>query len=328
MAGLGIGSKSYIQFGRETVWGTAVASTKRIGFLSQNIKAVKKQEKDESLTGNHTAPDIVNVMEHAEGQIELNLTYNELNIIFDCLMGTDTFGSNGGTSAGANPYDHTFTDDHDFHNSLTLQLIEGNVPDTKCQRVIGAKIVGATIGFQAAGLVKCTLDVIGKQKQTNQTPTGALSAVAPVYVLSSHLSTQTDGSGDAAADIIIREFEFSMKNGLDASREYAGSDYVGEPLRNLKNVGRTKIRKEFRTVTLLDDYIAGTNNAIAFEFVSGSNFNWKVEAANTRIVNFDHGADGAGILFAEIEYEHIFTSGSPAYGTKLTIGNTQATITT
>jgi len=249
---------------------------------------------------------------------------------FDALMGTTAYGTSGGTTTGANPYDHIWFDEspRDFHNSLTLELIEGNTPDGKCQTVNGAKVIGGTVGFEAAGFVTAKFDIIGKQKTTNQTPTPALTANAPIHVLSSHLSTATDGSGDSASDIIIRSWEWTFTNGLDASREVAGSAFIGEPIRNKKNESRIKMRKEFRTITLLDDYIAQTDNVLAFRFTSGVNDEFFVEFPAARIVNFESGVDSAGICFAEVEYEAMFFDTSTDHSVKLTIGNQQSTITT
>jgi hypothetical protein len=328
MAEVGQGSKSYIQFGREATWGAAAtAATKRMAFLSQNITPNLKLLKDESLDGFHNAQRITKVMESASGQIEFNLTYNDMMLFFDCAMGTDTYAANGGNTTGANPYTHVFTDEHDFFNSLAFQLIEGNTPTTKCQYFTGAKIVGMTIGFDAAGYVKCTLDMLGKRKHVDQTPTGALTASTPIFVLSSHMTTATDGSGDAAGDIVIRSFEWSIKHqGLETPREAAGSDYVFEPIRNGKTMSRVKIRKEFRTVSLLNDFISQADNPLVFTFASAPS-SLSFQADETRIVKFENGVDNAGLIFADIEYEVLYVDATPDYGSKITLVNAQATIT-
>lgn len=327
MASPGIGAKSYMQFGRESVWGTAVAATKRLGILRHTIKSDMKQARDARLTGSRLPQDIYNVRERAVGQIELYMTYNDLLMLFDAVMGTATFGSNGGSTSGANPYTHTFTDGKEFFNSFTIELIEGNIPSTKCQRVLGAKIMGITIRGEAADIVHVTLDVVGKQKQSNQTPTGALTANTQILVLTSHVNTPLDGSGDAAADIVIKNFELTVRNGMIGEREICGTAYIGEPIGNETPVATMKFRKEFRTRTAFDNYIAATAMNPSLPFISGvSQFTFQMPTA--KLVNYDHGVDSMGIMYQEMELESLMTAGSPDLGCQIQFVNAQATITT
>jgi hypothetical protein len=277
-----------------------------------------KQVKDESMTGSLVARDIVNVGERAEGSIEGYLQYNELLMFLDGLFGTDTYGSSGGVTSGTNPWTHVFTD-RELFNSYTMELIEGNIPSTKCQRILGGKIGSITISGEAAGIVKYKIDVIGKQKVVNQTPTGALTAATPSYVLTSHsTATSVDGSGDAAADQIIKSFEFTMDNSLDASREDAGSSQILEPLRNGLTVARLKLRREFHTISALSAYIAATNQAPLLNFTSGS-LQFQIEMNTARLVGEDHGVNSLGIAYQETELEAILTSTT---GAKITVINT------
>lgn len=326
MASPGVGAKSYMQFARETVWGTAVAATKRIGIVRHSIKPVMKQVRSNLLTGSYIKSNIFNVMESAEGQIETYMTYNDLLLFIDCCMGSAAFAANGGATTGTNPYTHVFTDAREFHNSLTIELIEGDIPATKCQRVLGAKIVGLTIRGEAADLVNVVFDVVGKQKQTNQTPTPALTANTPINILTAHGTTVADGSGDAAADQILASFEFMVRSGVQ-KRERCGSAFIFEPIRDGDTVATMKFRREFRTRTAMDAYIAGTSQNPSVVFASSpSSLTFQMDAS--KIVNYDHGVDGFGIMFVEHELESILTAGVPDFGAKITVVNAQATITT
>lgn len=325
MTAPGQGSKSYWQFGRESTWATAVASTKRIAPLSMGVEAVIKQEKDLSLHGGMVARDIVKVNERAEGQIETYLTYNEQLMLIDALCGTATFGANGGSTTGAGPFTHVFTTKELF-NSFTHQLIEGNIPAGKCQRATGSKMVSLELAGEAASIVRATWGVVGKQKETDQTPTGALSAATPLYVLTSH-AVLDDGTSDVGgSDVILKSFTFSMQNGCVA-REDCGSAYILEPMRAGPEMARLKFRREFRTKVLMDTWIAGTNLAFSLTFTSSPS-SFKLEAANSRVVSFKNGIDDMDICYVEAELEAVYTSGSPDYGIKFTVVNAQATITT
>jgi hypothetical protein len=332
MASPGLGFKSYLQWGRETTYGTVAAATKRIGILRQNISVQMKQVKSGLLTGNFIRQDIYNVQQKTAGQIEVYLTYADLQMLFDGLMGTNTFASNGGTTTGANPYTHVFTESHEFHNSFTLELIEGNIPASKCQRILGAKITGVTIRGEANDIVHCTFDVVGQTYQDNQTPTGALSANTPVMVLTQHGSvgdtaTAYDGSGDAAANLVLKSFELTIKNMIDESRDIVGLSTIGEPIRNGFPMSQMKFHREFRTLASLDAYIARTNQNPSLVFTNTSNFQFTMEMDVAAVVDENHGIDSDGIIFQDVTLEAIFDAGNTT-GSKVSIKNTQSTITT
>ena len=329
MASPGVGAKSYMQWGRETVWGTAVAATKRVGILRHSIEPKVKQERSKRLTGSYVQNRIYNLVEWCEGQIEMELSYNDHLLFLDCAAGTATFAANGGATSGANPYTHVFTDAKEFHNSLTIQLIEGDIPATKCQRVIGAKVVGYSIKFTAHSLVTVTYDIVGKQLQNNQTPTGALTENASLTVLSGHVNSVITGDGDTGADVIVENFEFAHRNGVKKRERAGGGGYIHEPIRDGDTVATMKFRKEFRTVAAFDDFVgSGTDQNPTIVF-SSSPSSLTIQMDTARIVSYKSGVEPEfGIMFIEVECESILTVGPPDFAAKVTVVNAQATITT
>jgi len=325
MANPGITCKGYMQFGRESTWGTGVAATKRLPIINHTIRQQFKQERDKSLTGSNSVRDIKNVLEYAAGEIELYLTYNELLMFFDGVYGTGTFGSTGDIPSGAGPFTHTFLD-LDFFNSYTIQLIEGNIPAAGCQRVLGAKICGIKITGEAHNICHVTLSVVGKQMQTNQTPTGALSAATPSYALTGHLTaSMTDGSGDASSDQIFRSFEFEHKNSCGV-REGCGSAFTLEPIRTGPSMSRYKFKKEFRTVAAMNAWIAETAmSSVTIPLVSGA-LQITISTETAKITAYSQTQNPDDLIFAEIEMEGI---DSATYDpSKIIVINQQATVIT
>ena len=328
MASPAIGAKSYMQWGRESTWGTAVTATKRLGILKSTLKQDLKLVRDQRMTGSRLPQDIYVVRERAVGQIELYCTYNDLMMFFDGAMGTATFGSNGGTTTGANPYTHTWNDGKEFFNSYTIEIVEGNIPANKCSRVKGAKIVGLTLKGEASDIVRVTLDIVGKQFEMNQTPTPALTANTQLLVLTSHVNTFADGSGDAAADIVLKSFECNVNPNLNAERDICGSAYIGEPIGNGLTMASMKFRKEFRTKTAFDAAIAMTSFNPSLPLLVSASQSLTFQMPTAKVVNESHGLDDFGIGYQEMELESIITSGSPDTGAQITLVNAQATITT
>jgi hypothetical protein len=246
-------------------------------------------------------------------------------------MGTDAFASNGGATTGVGPFTHTWLAAHDLHNSLTLQLIEGNIAAGTCQRVKGAKITGIAIRGAGAEIAHVIFDVIGQAYETGQTPTGAISAPTQILALSSHVvvgsaGTAYDGSGDAAADLILRNYEVTLRNGLSEDRDICGSAFVGEPIRGGFSQMRMKFRREFKSMVTLASYLAETDESIVLNFTSGTNV-CKIECPSSRVVSEEHGVDDDGIIFQEVEFEAFHDSGI-ATDVRFIITNSQATITT
>ena len=327
MASPAIGAKSYMQFGREAVWGTAVAATKRLGIIRHSVKTEMVQVKDPTLTGDFIQRGIFNVLERAVGQIEMFMTYTELLMFLDAVMGAGTFGSNGGTTTGAGPFTHVFVE-REFYNSFTIELIEGNIPANKCQRVLGAKIKQLTIKGDGGDICRVILDIVGKQKQLTQTPTVGLSAAAPLLALAYHATAFVDGSGDTGLNMVVKSFEFSILNGMDDMRKNAGTQYIDEPIRNDVSRATMKFKKEFRTVNVPTLYISGASVAPTLQLANGlgQTFTFQIDAGV--ITSYDQPTDGFGIQFQDVTVESILSSGSPNYGAKMTAVNSQATINT
>lgn len=328
MASPGINAKSYMQWGREATWGTAVAATKRLGILSHTVEQDITQKHLDTLTGTMVKTGIVNVNERASGDIELYGTYNDLMMFIDGVMGTATFGSNGGADTGSNPYTHTFTNGKEFNSSFTIELIEGNIPASQCQRLVGAKITKLVLKGTAGEICTMTLSVVAQKKQTGQTPTAALTANASILILASHAGTSDNGSGsDSAADIVIKSFEMTIDAGLDDKRMDCSSAYIIEPIRNGLTTAKLKMTQEFRTKSAMDDYIAATSRAPDLKLVSSpSSLNFIMAAA--KIVSLKHSQDGFGIWTEDIELEALEASAGATSSLTVTNVNAQATITT
>lgn len=324
------GHKSYMQFGREAAYGTGVAATHRLGFVSSSVEPVLGFVRDNTLNDAVVRSAIYPVGQFARGQIEMVLDYAGLLLLFDGVFGTGTFGSTGGTTTGAGPYTHVFTE-KSLLNSYTIELIEGNVPANKCQRLIGAKIVGMTVRGEAGqgdnALVRVIWDIIAKEKQTDQTPTGALTAVSRTSVLFHQATTVDDGTADSSADVRLRSFELALVSPVAEDRFYFGSTTIDEPLRSDFVAPTLRLVKEFQTKTLIDAFKAGTSGSPQLVFTSGTNV-ITIEMGTAKATAYTHPVSGYGIVTQEVTWEGLQTAGPPVYGVKFTVVNSQATIVT
>lgn len=330
----GRGHRSYLQFGREATYGTAVAATHRVPILRSSVVPQIGVHRS-GLLQRGTVTAARNRSDQYQGPIfyrstiELELWYEGLLLILDGIMGTSTFGANGGVTTGANPYAHNWAANREFLNSYTMELIEGNIPSSACQRLVGAKMDAAIIRGSVSDVVcRLTLEVMSKFYQTNQTPTGGLNAVTALPVLFHEASTVDDGTADAAADVRMKNFEVTLRNHL-TERHYVGSVNTDEPHANDFVEAMFRFKKEFQTRTMLDAvnaFTAGTPSLV-FGSTASKRFTIQTGGGDAQITEYNHPIEGAGIIEQDVTWD---TDSAQGIGCQIQIiaENTQATITT
>lgn len=198
----GIGHLSYVQIGRESTFGTAVAATHKLEIVSQSLSPVIGVIRDPSLNNQPSRRGLYKGGQLIRGTIVTRLNYAGQELLWDSLFGTATFGTKGATSVGAgNPYLHPFKEG-DLLNSLTLELAEGNIAASTVQRVVGAIVTGvvvrATAGNNESAMLTAEWSFIGVSKGTGATATGALTAATPNPVLYHQAQIIDDGINDAS----------------------------------------------------------------------------------------------------------------------------------
>src|SRR5262245_17210539 len=108
MSPVGQPYKGYVQWGRETAgnYGVAVASTHRARHLGLRPGPRTERIQSDVMDGTGLAVASYVGKKMARFGVDLELTYTGLLTLFDLLMGTNTYGSNGGSTTGTNPYTH------------------------------------------------------------------------------------------------------------------------------------------------------------------------------------------------------------------------------
>lgn len=326
----GRGFNSFLQIGREATWATAVAATRRIPVRVLSPKPEQGVVKSQAIDGKITRSAMYAGGQRGGAEIEFELTYEGLALILDGVMGTAAFGSAGGTVVGTNPYTTTYKQ-RDIVNSYTCELSMGAIPVGKCERLVGGKISELTIKGSAGlnpddAICICRAKLIGQAYQTNQTPTGALTAVAPLPVLFHQMSTDADGTSDVTADVVLKSWEISIKNALADSRWGGGSALILEPLRNSYIESTIKVVKEFQTRVALDAYLALTQGNPNLVFTSGArSIQFSIPKAY-QVTPHVHDMNGPQLLEESFGWEAIDDGGSPSSGLTIVTVNTEPSI--
>lgn len=328
MAFDGKGHKGYLQLAREAAYGVAATpATHRIPFLDVSIRPVAGRVDDNTLDARLQRLRGYQSSVHYEGTIRIPLNYAGHLLLWDGVFGTDAYGANGGTTTGAGPFTHSFVE-REYLNSYTVQVVEGDVPATKCQRYLGLKVEGFEFDTAPGGdssWPSVTFHVVALDKETNQTPTAGLTAIAVSPCQFHQITTKADGSADPAADVVLRRLRVSHRVAL--LRQFdAGSLLLKEPVRQDWPESTFEIEKNFRTRTWTDLARAYTLAGITFEWVNGS-LRFKLEAGTCEPVEHRPPELGVyGVLSESMTWRVARDSGL-ASGLKLTIVNNQATIT-
>ena len=325
----GRGHKGYIQFGREPTWGVGTPSTHRIPYVSCDTRPQGGFIRSEMMNlsrwrhGIYKGPKLYRVT------VVLELWFEGMLQIIDLIQGTSTYGSNGGTTTGANPYVHTFLG-KDILNSYSIEIIEGNIPSGKCQLLTGCKIDTATLagasGFGSDGICRLTLNALAKSYDPDQDPTASLNPVTALPVLFHEISSVLDGTADATADKVLKSFEISWNNHL--AERLSTSDSILEPVPEAVLDFTIKLQKEFQTKTLLAAYNAFTSGQPSIVFGNSASKRITVSIPGTaNITEYNHPISGGGLIMQDVTWE-AFRPNNVNGPVTVVVENTQATILT
>ena len=326
------GHKGYIQWGREAAYGTAVAATKRAPgrIWAPKVKPLAVADPSLfgqlSLRGHYSAPMSVEVA------FTIALGYDNCQLLIDAVMGTGTFGSNGGTTTGpaGSIYTHSFIE-RELLNSYTFEFIMGDIPTGKCLRVTSVVLSSMTIRGRASrddGMyIVGEFKGVGVAVDHNFTPTVIADPTwRPIRF--HDWTTFDDGTTDAASLIRPRSLEVTIDNTSDDSRQY-GAAFHDVPLRNQASKPMWRIEHEFQSRTLFEAQVALTSCSpqIVFTEPGATGRTLTLQSGDTIVEDYSNPHQEWGIVIATAQHVARYNAGD-ASAVKLIVQNTQALITT
>lgn len=324
---------AYVQFGRDATWGTFPTITKAIPVYNYTVKSLGARLRPNLLTGSIAQPDLVVGMDACQLEMSLPVTYPDLMLIWDAIMGTATYGSNGGSSAGSLPYTHTWAGFLNLMNSLSFELVDQ--PSSKCVRAIGMKVQKATLKCSAGldvddQIMRMDLTMIGYSMTENQSPTGSLSQSTFTPVLQKHCTVQTD-IGNTVTTASTLDWELVIDTGVKERPFLEGLGNIGEPQRSMRPQWTLTMDREYQSRTLDQQFLANggqlvtTTYSISSSYVlTFSNFFGKMETYPERPIDGSSGwARQKVVLTGQGDYANGNTR-----TLDLALTNLQATITT
>lgn len=255
----GLGKKSYLQFGLETTWGTAVAATHKYELISDTFTPEQEEIQDPSLFNGRSPRATYQGRRLGRGSVKIRCNYEGWLPLIKLIQPSYT-----ATVIETGVRDHIFKEGLPLTlPSATMQIIKGDIPTTKCFQLPGAKVATAVIEGAAKGMVTVELTMFAKDMISNVTPTPSLSfpGLFPVkYDQCGSVAggTVDDGTADAAGLVRVRRFKYSHNNGLADDRDFMGSLNPDEFLDEDWLESLLELEQEFITRTQFDAIAAFT----------------------------------------------------------------------
>jgi hypothetical protein len=209
----GKGWKSRLAIGLESVYGTAVAVTQAIPYLSENIAHSKERNNDESLMGDAGFNRSFVGQESNIGPLTCNLDYGNLDMFIAAAMGAaDT------PATVTDLYGNTYSLADEIDNSITAAIDK----DVSVHEWRGIKINKLTLKGETSKPVIMEIEVVAYDRKTTGT-TNNSAAIAAATVLEVPVCMfddltfrigDLDDALDSGDDLCISGFELSLDNKL------------------------------------------------------------------------------------------------------------------
>jgi hypothetical protein len=328
MATPGRGHKSWLQYGIESSYGVTAVATHKVEIISMKIDPIIGVIRDPSLYDGVARRAIYQGGLMYKGSFTIRATYAGIGMLWKHALGAAS------VSAGP-PYTHTFKESAALQ-SLTLQMIEGDVPTGHYMAVTGAIITGFTIRGSAGqgndGMLTVEFEILAKNKaDVTGSPTSITNfpALNPVLF---HQATLVDlGAGDVAfvppstgPDVRVRSFEITHRSSYAEDRFYLGSTTIDQPLRSDFISCQWKITSEFQSVEQFTYAAAFTAGDPEIIFTQSSNAILRLVSNSANLVEYSNPVENYGIILAQATWESWYDA-TDLTSLMITNTNTQTT---
>src|SRR6267142_1829412 len=200
----GFGNKSYIQFAAESGYAVGGATaTDKLEVISMNVDPVIGVIPDPSLYNAQSRRALYQGGLYYKGQFLVRTNYEGLNELLRAVTGLYSGGVVGGETV---VFDHIFKEGQTL-KTYRIQMVEGDVPTTKCQVLVGAKVTDLTIkgkaGTGADAMLTCQFNVVARDKLDNQSLVGSPAFPATLPVIFHQSVTLNDGMADTVPGLAL-----------------------------------------------------------------------------------------------------------------------------
>jgi hypothetical protein len=323
----GLGLKSWCQIGKEATFGGGATPTAKFEIVSFNVKPDVGMIQDPSMTTGVSRRGLYQGGLVFKGSMVVRLNYVGLLEILRAV-----FGAYSQATVESGVRDHTFKETATLP-TYQIEAVIGDVPTTKCFKLVGAKmynpVIRGTAGSGNDGMLTLEVAIIAKDMTSDQAITGALSFPSVMPVLFHQATVVDDGTADTPT---MRSFEITFDQPHAEDRFYMGAVNPLEPLRADFVTPRWRITEEFATKTAFDAARAFTVGSPRLLFqhpttigaVSKSEFEIRSNQAN--LEDYSAPSEGVGVLISTLTWQG-FLDGTDASSLLVRARSTDAALT-
>ena len=282
------GRGTWIGWGRETVYGTAVARTHWAQAVSSTLaRALRHEDLPHLVQGDDAViADSYVSMEEAGGQVEFVGRYGQFGYWLDAAMGA------AATTGSVAPYTHTFS----TSASLPSNTVEQILGDTGNSEVFEGCTVGEMELSIEAGrpliqrftLIAETGSAIGAM--------GTATAPTDAIVLAHHAGTLNFNS----APYKVLSASLRLNNQLARLQE-VGSRFTSEPPISNFRQWEISARIAYRSDLLYTAHLAETSAALSLVFTSGTD-SITISGVNCQVVTHGRPLNSAGHVVQDVTF--------------------------
>lgn len=327
-----VGFLGYLDFGVETSYGVAVTVTKRLPLLSFDPAFDVGKIPQNTLQGRLNPRRYSLGGESYRFTTKHYVTTTQILRLIDCFMGSQAYNAVGGATVGPTGgyYTHTFIQEL-YHNSLTLELGYGGIPDGDVLRFTGAKIDKAVLEVSGGlspdtAIATLTFDWVAYDAERGATPSATLSSsIANTAYTFRDITGLDDGYGGISS---FRSYKLTVDNKLLKDRwNLTGAGLIDEPVRGAFSEVLVEYEREYIDNGPLEAYIANTNagsssNAsLTFGAGSGAS-NWMIFAPSAsagHVLSWTNAMGDDGLLVEKYSARYLDDAASLGSNTALTI---------
>lgn len=212
------GQGATLQVGKESTWGTGVAGTVALNFLSESFRFVPEYKEEESLVGGTTSRAIDIMKKSVTWDASLIAKPGNVGLMLGMAFGAEATP----VSAGEDAYKHVFTMLRPGLNA-SLTSFTGIVDrHIAIKKYTGCKVGQFSFSATKGDYVRLTFSGVGKDEVTGTLATGISVPTEKAFRFAGG-SCKIDGTAYGEVEGVT----FNLNNNLDAGDQTMGSGYYG-----------------------------------------------------------------------------------------------------
>jgi hypothetical protein len=310
----GIGT--FLGFGKESTWGTAVSRTNWSRATDAGVSLRKQQIVLPVPELSHgTNGDIRNTYlsrEETTGGFEVLARYDGIGLLLEALLGgTPT------TSGASSPYTHTFGLGTALPG-LTVEVVRGS---SGVSEVFEGFTVGSwTLSGAAGEPVRLSVEGIAQTSAASRASAGT-PAESSTELIVCHQATTTTFNGSSYT---LQSFEITGNNNISDLLEIGNLETSEPPISNFREI-RGSVTFAMRSDALWTAHQTGTTGDLVLTFTGSSPNAITITLQNCVIDDYDDTIGGPGVITATANFLARAASGADSIEVQVVNGSSSAT---